>query len=364
MKIELNELKKGLKVVMPAVAVRSTLPVLKHICVRVEDGKVTLDANNLEMAIRCTVPVTGGDDEAMTVPAKLLNDYVGTLGGDVVDVAIDPEKATLKMVSAQSEATIKGFPAEEFPGIAEVTGEDFTLSQTALEFLANRVLLAASNDEGRPVLTGVLTEFDGNIVRMVAADGFRLSLVEYTQDWGLPPEMRASALIPAKALAALGKLCAAYPDDTVKMTLGEDRVFFDVGDAVLTAQLLDETFPDYDQIIPKTHEVFVGLSDVTPFLQAVRMTGLFSFILALKIGDGKIVVKAVGEESGEGTAEVEAVTEGDIEIGLNEKFLTDYLKVAKGGQPVEMKMTTPTAPVLFTQGENFRHVIMPLHVTR
>lgn len=364
MKIELEKFKQGLGLVDPAVAKRSTLPVLSHVLLKAKSGKMTLGANNLEMSIACEVPVDGEETVAVTVPFKLLSDYVNTLVDDVVELTLDEERAALKLETSNEEANIKGLAAVEFPGLPEVEGNEVMFSQKAFGFLAHRVLIAASTDESRSVLTGVLTEFEGNLVRTVAADGFRLSRVEYTQDW--KPDKKISVLIPANAFGAVSKLCSAFSDDVIKAVLGEHKVSFRVGDAVLVTQLIEETFPDYAQIIPEEHTVKVVFDDITPFLQAVKTVRLFStdFLMQLFIGDDLIKLKAVSVEEGKGEAEVEAKTEGELEIGVSSKYLTDVLGVMKGGGQVEMLMTVSSAPMLFKQGNNFIYVLMPMNIAR
>jgi len=362
MKIQLDDLARALGLVSLAAGKRTTLPILSHVLLKTELTEMTLAANNLEIAISCTIPVTEGEEKAVTVPARLFADYVKTLTDEKVEMSVDEKRAALKIEADRGEATIKGLGGKDFPAFPEVKGETVVLSQAALEFLTERALIAVADDEARPVLTGVFTQFFGGFVRMVAADGFRLSKAGHVQDWVY--EGHKSVLVPARAFSALNKLCAAYPEDVIEMTISEERVFFKVGDAVLAAQTIPGTFPDYEQIIPKTHEVQAVFEDVEEFYRAVKTVGLFSFTLALEIGDGKIAMKAINVDAGEGEAEVEAETEGSLEIGLNAKYLKDVLGVMKGGRPVEMLMTSRADPVLFKQGDNFSHVLMPMHVEK
>lgn len=367
MKIRLDDLRKGLGLIRLAVASRTTLPVLTHVLLNVEGDELELTATNLQTTIRCKIPVVGAEGLAMTVPARLLTDYVKTLeDDDAIDVHIDEEKATLKLKSGRGEATIKGFGKDEFPIMPAVPSEGgTTFSQAALEFLIDRVIIAASTDEARPVLTGVLTEVSGGRVRMVAADGFRLSKVDYTQDW--IHEGKVSALIHAPALSMLKKLCAGYPEDVVEMYPSEDRVTFRVGKATLVSSTIPGAFPDYGKIIPESHEVAVVVAPeaIDNFYRAIRTVGLFGDVLLLDVGDGKIVVKAVDVEAGEGEAELcDLEIEGSVQIGLSAKFLKEILGVMRRGQAMKILMKTPTAPVLFKQGDDFLHVLMPLSVTR
>lgn len=363
MKISIDKLREGLSLVSPAVAKRATLPVLKHVLLKIEDEQMTFGANNLETAIGYTVSIVGGDPVGMTVPFKLLSDYVKTLTDEMVELTIDEKRATLKLETDKEEANIKGLSAEEFPGMPEVTGDSITFSQAALEFLAARVVFAASTDESRPILTGILTEFEDHHIRMAAADGFRLSQVDYTQDW---PSEKISVVIPANVFGAVDKLCSACPDEKVEAVLGEDRISFKVGDAVLVTQLIESAFPDYAKIIPTEHTVEVVLDDVVPFWQAVKTIGLFADdnIMQLTIGDNLIKLKAVSAEDGEGEAEIETETVGELEIGVSSKYLEEVLGVMKGGGQVEVFMKTPTAPLLFVQGDGFKHVIMPMNIVR
>ncbi len=370
-----ENLAKGLAIVGRAVATRSTLPVLSNILIATDEGRLKLSATNLEVGINCWIGAKVEEDGATTVPARLLTDFVNSLPAERIDGQLVARTQTLNLKCARYEANIKGIDAQEFPLILALSEDmGIGLDPAALREIINQVAFAAAIDESRPVLTGVLAEISDNQLTMAAADGFRLSV----RTLEIPQEAPASGrfIIPARALQELARV-SVEESEPVRMTVAPNRsqVFFRMTDIDLVSQLIEGTFPDYQQIIPKGHATHLVV-DAGELLKAVRIASFFAReaanIVRLQItpGDqglgGNLTITATSAELGDNVSEIEAAVEGEaIEIAFNAKYLMDVLSVISTPQ-VAIETTSPSSPgVIRPVGEmEFVHVVMPMHIAR
>jgi len=370
-----ENLAKGLAIVGRAVATRSTLPVLSNVLMATDEGRLKLSATNLEVGINCWIGAKVEEDGATTVPARLLTDFVNSLPPERIDGQLVTRTQTLNLKCTRYEANIKGIDAQEFPlilALSEDTG--IHLEPTTLREIINQVSFAAAIDESRPVLTGVLAEISGTRLTMAAADGFRLS-VRSTELSGETPTS-ASVIIPARALQELARV-SVEESDPIRMTIAPNRsqVFFRMTDIDLVSQLIEGTFPDYKQIIPKSYATYTVV-DATEFLKAVKIASFFARdaanIIRLRITPGeqgmggRLTIMATSAELGDNVSEIEAAVEGEpIEIAFNAKYLMEVLSVINTPQ-VALETSNPSSPgVIKPVGdEDFVHVVMPMHIAR
>jgi DNA polymerase-3 subunit beta len=370
-----ENLSKGLAIASRAVATRSTLPVLSNILMATDEGRLKLSATNLEIGINCWIGAKVEEDGAITVPARLLTDFVNSLPPERIDMQLVTRTQTLSLKCANYEANIKGIDAQEFPlivALSEDTG--ISLEPPILREMINQVSFAAAVDESRPVLTGVLAEFSGTRLTMAAADGFRLS-VRYTELGGPVPEP-ASVIIPARALQEVARI-SADEENPIRMIIAPNRsqVFFRMTNIDLVSQLVEGNFPDYKQIVPKSY-ITRTIVDTAEFLKAVKIASFFARdaanIIRLRIAPGEaglggqMTVMATSVELGDNLTELDAAVEGEpIEIAFNAKYLNEVLSVITKPQ-VALETSAPSSPgVIRPVGdETFVHVVMPMHIAR
>jgi DNA polymerase-3 subunit beta len=236
----------------------------------------------------------------------------------------------------------------------------------------NQVVFAAATEESRPVLTGVDAQFDGNIVTLAAADGFRLAV--YRMPLATAVKEKAEVIIPARTLNELNRLIAD-DEETVDITVNPNKsqVLFHLKKTQLVSQLVQGTFPKYSQLIPQN---FAGRATMTvaDFLRACKMASIFardgSGIVRLimtpggELAPGKIVISSKSEELGEDIGEIDAAVEGqEAKIAFNGKYLTDVLAVVKE-QKVTLETTNPSSPGVIKPvgSDNYLHVVMPMFV--
>lgn len=370
-----ENLAKGLSIVGRAVASRSTLPVLSNVLLATDSARLKLSATNLELGINCWVGAKVEQEGAITVPARLLMDFVNSLPPERIDMELQVRTQTLNLRCGRFEASIKGIDAQEFP-IVSAPDEDHAVRMDAetLRDMISQVSIAAATDESRPVLTGVLTELTATGITMAAADGYRLSVRSSEISDGA--EADAKVIIPARALQELARI-SGEEEEPVRLMVSPSRsqAFFRLSSIDLITQLIDGTFPDYRQIIPRNHTTRTVLN-TAEFQKAVRLAALFARdsnnVTRLRIepgadqAPGRIVISATSSELGSNVSELEAVVEGEgVEIAFNARYLTEVLNVVNSAQ-VALQTTTASSPGVLTPvgGEEFLHVIMPMHIGR
>jgi len=370
-----ENLSRGLNVVARAVAPRSTLPVLSNILVATEAGRLRLSATNLELGITCWIGAKIDEEGATTVPARTFADLVGALPNDKVDMQLTVRTQTLNVRCGQSNNDIKCIDAQEFPPLPPTDlATDLVLNVSDLREMINQVVFAASGDDARPVLTGVLVEIDAGEMTLAAADGFRLSV--RNAHLSSPAAGPIRAIVPARALAELARV-AQDGEETVSLTLptGRGQIIFRTKNVEVVSQLIDGSFPDYRGIIPPSFTTRSVLPTLA-FLKACKAADIFAREAAhsarLKItprGElepGTVEISATAAQTGSNETVVDATIEGNaIEIAFNVRYLLDVLS-AIDTPNVALETTGPSAPgVLRPVGrDDFLHVIMPMHLGR
>lgn len=370
-----ENLAKGLATVGRAVATRSTLPVLSNILIATDEGRLKLSATNLEVGINCWIGAKVEEDGAVTVPARLLTDFVNSLPPERIDSQLAARTQTLNLRCARYEANIKGIDAQEFPLIAALQEDGaVSLDPETLRDMINQVTFAAALDESRPVLTGVLAEVNGSTLTMAAADGFRLSVRHTTL--ARPAPEPTSVIIPARALGEVARV-SADEENAVEMMIAPNRsqVFFHLTNVDLVSQLVEGAFPNYRQIIPKKWATQTVVS-AAELLKAVKIAFFFARdaanIVRLRVRPGEegsaghLTVMASSAELGDNVSEIDAAVTGEpIEISFNAKYLIDVLSVIRTPQVV-IETSGPSSPgVIKPAGdEEFLHVVMPMHVAQ
>ena len=368
-----EHLAKGLGIVGRAVALRSTLPITANVLLSSDGGRLKLSATNLEIALSCWIGAEVETEGAITVPARLLTDFVNSLPSEQIEMSLAQRSRQLKLVCARNQANIGGMDADDFPPIPTVEdGGSLELDPETLHTAISQVIIAAATDDSRPVLTGVDVVMEGDELTLAAADGFRLSVRHLKLAKAVPE--RVEVIIPARALAELNRL---LPEETepVEMTFNATRTqaLFKLKNIELVAQLLQGTFPNFSQLIPDSHESR-AVVDVSEFLRETRIASIFArdgsgiiriqCIAGEELAPGKMTISARAEEIGDNMGEIDAAVEGDAaKIAFNSKYLQDFLQVLDGGR-VALETNGPSKQgVLRPVGDDsYIHVVMPMFV--
>jgi DNA polymerase-3 subunit beta len=368
-----ESLAHGLSIVSRAVSPRSTLPVLSNVLVATDEGRLRLSATNLELGITCWIGAKIEEEGSTTVPARTFVDLVGTLPAEQVSLHLNPKTQTLNVRAGASNTDIKCIDAAEFPPLPVPDMEGAILLNVAdFKEMIAQVAMAASMDEARPVLMGVLVTVEGDAITMAAADGFRLSVRKGMLSQASPQPV--TAIIPARALSELARVATDGNEMiTMVMPKGRGQVIFRMKEVEVVSQLIDGTFPDYQQIIPRAYKSRTILS-TQALLKACKQAEIFaregSNVARLDIkssGDlepGAVEISAQSEETGSNETIVAATIEGvGLLIAFNVKYLREVLEVVKSPN-VALETSAQNAPgVIRPVGDdNFLHVIMPMHL--
>ncbi len=369
-----ENLARGLSIVSRAVSPRSTLPVLSNILIASDEGRLRLSATNLELGITCWIPARIDQEGSTTVPSRTLSDLINTLPADQVQLTLDAQTQSLHVQGGTSNNDIKCIDAQEFPPLP-VPDMDGAVQVNVADFkeMIQQVTFAASTDEARPVLMGVLVTVEKDQITMAAADGFRLAVRKATLSNAMPSPI--SAIIPARALNELARV-AGDGEESIYMVMpkGRGQVLFRVKDVEVVSQLIDGTFPDYHQIIPRNYKSRTLVS-TNAMLKACKQAEIFaregSNVARLDIKPAQsdmqpseVEISATSEETGKNETIVEATVDGGgMLIAFNVKFLREALEAVKTPN-VAMETSGPNAPGVIRPvgNDEYIQVIMPMHL--
>ena len=356
-----------------AVAARSPLPITANVLIASDGERLKLSATNLEITMSCWIDATIEEEGAITVPARLLADFVNTLPNDRISLTVAPRSRQVRVECARNEASIGGLDADDFPPAPVVQeGIDVKIDAKSLRQAIAQTVFAAATDDSRPVLTGVDTKFENGTLTLAASDGFRLSVYKLAVDDVVEP---TEIVVPSRALNELSRLLADESGEiSLRTNAAKSQVLFRLEKAELVAQLIQGTFPNFNQLIPAS-STSTAIVQVSEFLRETRTASVFardgSGIVRLVVtpGEGmqtgKIVVSARAEEVGDNEGEIDAAVEGEgVKIAFNGKYLQDVLQALEGGE-LKLETTGPSSQGVFrTMGDdNYVHVIMPMFVT-
>ncbi|MFH1638830.1 MAG: DNA polymerase III subunit beta [Chloroflexota bacterium] len=368
-----ENLSRGLGIVGRAVAVRTTLPITNNVLLSADQSSLKLTATNLEMAITCWTGAKVEEEGAITIPARLLTEFISTLPNERVDISLASSSKTLEIRCARFEARISGIDAKDFPPIPAVEeGISTSIEPDTLRQAIAHVVFAAATDESRPVLTGVDAIFDGGQLTLATADGFRLAI--YKLPIVKPVAEKTQVIIPSRTLAELNRLMADQKEAVqVMVNPQKGQVLFRLDNAELVSQLVQGTFPQYAQLIPQSY-TSRAVVDVAQFLRATKTASIFardgSGIVRIvttpgaELTPGKLVISARSEEVGDNVGEIDAQIEGEeAKIAFNGKYLIDVLGILHE-EKVALETSSPSSPGVIRPvgSDNYTHVVMPMFV--
>ncbi len=369
-----NNLSKGLATVGRAVATRSTMPITQNILITAKKpSDLMLTATNLEITMSCQVGAEVTEDGSITVPARLLTEFVNSLPSDTINIDLPAESRTIELRCARYKARINGMDAKDFPKMPSVgDGANIKIEPAALKTAISKVVFAAATEDSRPVLTGVQADFIDGGLTLAAADGFRLAV--YKMALSNSPKEDMALIIPARSLVELNRLLADQ-EEAVDVTINSSRsqILFSLKDVQMVSQLIQGTFPNYNQLIPQSSNTRAVL-DLAEFLRATKSASIFardgSGIVRLQIipkaegADAKVMLSAQAEELGDNVTELDADVEGEeAKIAFNSKYLGDVLSVIDQ-EKVTLETTGSSSPgVIKPVGDDsYIHIVMPMFV--
>lgn len=361
MKLQVTQenLSKALNNVARIANTRGTLPILSNVLLKTVDGRLSIAATNLDIAINHYIGSKVGEEGSITVPARLMQDFVSSLPSGVIELELDDNKLHIQAEKYQS--VINGMSADDFPVMPAIdTDKQFMVSGKQLKQSLQQVIVAASSDEARPVLTGVFCHTHEGNLYMVATDSYRLA-----EKRVMPLDQEVSLLIPASALQDLLRVLGDYEED-VLVLFDEQQVQFKVGDIELVTRLIEGSYPDYRKLIPGSFASIAVLTK-SDFSNITKVSSLFARESAGSVTihnneqEGLVSIRSIASQLGENTASASATITGDGVITLNSRYILDALH-AIAASDVQFAFNGKVEPCVISSPSDgtYTHVVMPL----
>jgi DNA polymerase-3 subunit beta len=354
-----ENLSKALQTVARIASGRSTLPILSNVLIQTVDNRLSISATNLDIAITQFIGAKVSKKGSITVPARLTQDFISNLPNGTIHLQQNEHKLHIQLGSYES--TINGSLSDEYPVMPAISkGVTWTVPAQKLKKALSQVVLAASTDEARPLLTGVYTHTHGTNLFMVATDSYRLA----EKTLGNQKE-EISLLVPANALQDVLRIIGDFDEDVV-VTHDDQQVLFKVGDVELVARLLEGSYPDYRRLIPKDFSMSATLPR-SEFISIAKISSLFaresagSITLELDEKAQTMSVRSVASQLGENSATEEGEISGSGDITLNSRYLLEGLQ-AMDGDKVTIAFNGKLEPIVLKDPANkdYLHIVMPL----
>ncbi len=360
MKLQVTQenLNRALSNVARVASSRNALPILSNVLIKTVDNRVCVAATNLNIAITHYIGSKVAEPGAITVPARLTQDFVASLGSGVIDIELDETK--LHITTDSYNSTINGAPADEYPVMPQIqNGTSWKISTEKLKKALQQVVIAASSDDTRPVLTGVYFHTHEGHLYVVATDSYRLAERKV-----IALKEEVSLLIPASAIHDLLRIIGDAKGDVV-VTHDDQQVLFNIGDIELVTRLIEGSYPDYRKLIPSAYSVTAvlpraELANITKVSSLFARESAGSVTLNVDETDKQISIQSVASQLGENTATSSADVSGDGSITLNSRYILDALGVI-GDDTVTIGFNGKLEPsVLHGKDTDYTHIIMPL----
>ena len=370
-----RDLAQGLSTVGHAVPSRSTLPILSNVLLATDHGRLKLTATDLEIGINCWVEAEISEEGSVALPAKLMTDFVNSLPQGQVELVLLEESHTVNVTGGPSSANIRGMDPEEFPRIDSVEEgtPSIQIGAALLKEVIGQVAYAASSDISRPVLTAVLLQASEEQITFAAADAFRLAVRCVPVALTSPP--KGQILVPAKTMSDLARILPDEGEVQILITENRSQVLFHTENIALLSRLIEGSYPNYGQIIPKDHTTRAVLS-TQEFAAAMKSASLFArddanrtYFTIQGTGEepesqGSLLIEAHAEDVGGGKVSISAQVSGPVQemkIVFNAPYITQVL-AALDTPEIALELTKESKPgVIRPVGTiDFTYVAMPM----
>jgi DNA polymerase-3 subunit beta len=356
-----DELVHGLSTVSRALSTRTAIQILSGILLDAQSGELRLAATDMELSVRATVPAQVEGEGSIVLPGRTLVDIARLLPADEVTLEHRAAESVVHLSSGSASYTLQTFNAEDFPRLPDVAETPtFVVERGPLLETIGRVARAASKDEARPVLTGVLVQFAGDKLVMAATDSYRLAVKETTLG---AAAAELEAIIPSRALQELARVAGDV--DEIGVGVQENQVIFSAGDVWLASRRIDGQFPNIRQLLPETfeYELTIPRGELLDVVRRAAVMIQRATPLHLRFADGELTVVARTQEVGESRESLPVPFAGDtLEIGFNAEFLRDGIEAIEGDD-VKFKLISPLRPaVLEGEDGSFTYLVMPIRL--
>ena len=337
------------------------LPVLAGVRLELASDQLTVTGSDLDLTISVRIEVAGAEDGVAVIPSKLVSDVVRSLRPGAVDMSIEEDDA--RIVAAPSEFAIRTIPADEFPELSKADGEAVTLDAAEFRAAIDQVEKAASSDDARPILTGVLMAAEEEGLRLVSTDSYRLSVRDLSGTSILDQDQKV--LVPSRALKELSRMIGDAEE--LILRLGERDAGFEVGHVPITTRLIEGEFPNYRGLIPQDHpnRLTVDRETLLDAVRRVRLLAQESTPIRMAMSDAGLELAAVTQDVGQAHESVSAEYVGtELTVAFNPEYLIDGIEVAPGDE-ITLETVDELKPALLKSADDpaFLYLLMPVRVS-
>ncbi|MBL7085448.1 MAG: DNA polymerase III subunit beta [Candidatus Omnitrophica bacterium] len=361
-RIEKEPLVKAMQMFQNIISAKVTLPILSNLLIETQKGKVHMAATDLDISISLNLPVEVIEEGGITIPAKKFFDIARDLPEGQIEITVRKNNS-ITIESQKCFFKIMGLPKEEFPKLPKLhEKESVTLNQQLLKNMLSLTCFAASRDETRYILNGVLLVAKGKGIRLVATDGRRLALIE--KEVELPGDLKREAIIPTKAIQEL--IRNLQDEGLVKIVFGENQISFQFDNTVLVSRLIEGQFPNYEQVIPKEGKGKIIINR-EKFLWAAKRASILtspdSQSIKLDLFKDKLIFSKNSPDMGEAKEEIDIQHKGEeLSVGFNPQYLIDVLKGLKD-EAISLELTGPESPGIIRVQEDYVYIILPMQLS-
>lgn len=348
-----------------ALSTRSAMPALGGILLTARTDEVELAATDMEVSLVLTVPGANVEQEgSVLLPGRLLGDVVRSLPEGEVKIAQRPEQRDVEIAAGSATFHLRTLPAEDFPRLPSLDGDALSLPGAALSETVERVARAASRDEVRPILTGILLSASGESLTMVATDSYRLSVKHTPLEAAVAAELEAN--VPARALRELARVVAQEGVEQVEIARPANQIVFRAGDVVLASRLIDGQFPNYRQLVPESfeHEVRLPRDELLEACRRISQLAQRNAPLKLAFSEGELRISAETPDVGDAAESMPAPYSGEeLEIAFNPQYLIEGVDSIPTDELV-FQLTSPLRPGLLRPAgeDDYSYLVMPIRL--
>jgi DNA polymerase-3 subunit beta len=360
-----DTLSAALQLVGRAVSTRGTLPSLGGIHADASNGTLTLRATDMELALTHAVDGLSVESEgSVLLPGRLFTDVVRSLPPGDIALTLRSEERDVEVAAGGARFHLRILAAEDFPRLPALEGETVALPAAPLAETIDLVARAASRDEVRPILTGVLVQAEGEQLTMVATDSYRLAVKHAALGTSVSEKLEAN--VPARALRELARIISAEGVEEVELAMPRNQAIFRVGPVVLSSRLIEGQFPSWRQLIPEEfeHEVRLPRDEFLEITRRVSQLAQRNAPLRLAFAEGEVTVAATTPDVGDASEAMPAPFSGEpLEIAFNPQFLVEGVE-SVGSEELTVQLSSPLRPGLLrpVEGDDFSYLVMPIRL--
>ena len=336
------------------------LPVLSGLRLELVGDRLSITGTDLDLTIQLTLAVGGDGDGGVVVPARLAADIVRSMGAGKIEVAVEGDEVSI--VGGRSQFSVRPLSFDDYPKLSTPTTSSVTLPAAAVGEALRQVVRAASTDEARPILTGVLLTAENGGLRMVATDSYRLAVRDLAEHQVLGADQKV--LVPGRALSELQRLVGAGEELT--MRLGDRDATFEVGDTRLSTRLIEGEFPNYRQLIPTSHPNTLTV-EREPLLEAIRRVKILAkdaTPVRLQMGGDTLRLTAITQDVGNASEELDATYEGtDLTVAFNPEYFASGVEACSSDSITLSTLDALKPAVVRGVGnDDYLYLLMPVRV--